>query len=460
MTASRARAPKGNGRGRTSRPTPAPGADSSVQPSAPAGEARPALTIIIPAFNEARRFDTSIARLESAIAHRAIDPATTEFIVVDDGSTDATGERARALLGAYPHSAVHRLAENSGKGAAVRVGMTCAAAPIAVYMDADLAVDPIQVPALIAPLQDAAISIGSRSIPGSMVENDSVHRTVMGRMFNRIVNAVTHVSLGDTQCGFKAFRTPVARLLFHFTVIDRYAFDVELLYLARRFGLPIAEVPVRWTHVQGSRIRPLRDPITMVYDVLSSRVGLRNTLPVHAALLTGGSTPATRAELADIAGRVAGPAIPILADHPDGVMVLFPLWDRPEADLLCAALEDALPDSGLHRRTVTAGELAAMAPLKFGYSGGLPTPPPLPALRAAATAPTARAGGTGRPHPSTQSSPRPDLVQLVALNWRDLAHPQAGGSEALIDRLLTGLAAGAMTWLSSAAGRSVCTSTQ
>ena len=361
---------------------PGPAADPALAgtpaPAAPGAAEGVAVSIVIPAFNEASRFESSISRLQAAIAERAIDPATTEFIVVDDGSTDDTGDRARALLGGFPHASVRRLEHNSGKGAAIRAGIASATAPISLYMDADLAVDPVQVPKLIGPLVESSVSIGSRSVPGSSVENDSVHRTLMGRTFNRIVNAATHVSLGDTQCGFKAFRTPVARLLFQFSVIDRYAFDVELLCLARRFGMDIAEVPVRWTHVQGSRIRPLRDPVTMVYDVLASRLGWKATRPVPAALLTGGGSAASTAEVASMAARAVGPTLPVMPDHDGGVLVLFPLCPPAEVAGLCARLEAALPDRGLRHTELTAHELAAMAPLRLGPADGPPAPPAPP----------------------------------------------------------------------------------
>jgi hypothetical protein len=329
-----------------------------------------ALTLVIPAFNEVGRLDSAVERLQSAVDAGAVDPADTEFIVVDDGSTDGTGQRAADLLAPYPHSAVHRLEENSGKGAAVRAGVALARAPITVFMDADMAVDPDQVPRLTDTLRTSALSIGSRSLKGSTVQCDSLPRTLMGRTFNRIVNMATHVELGDTQCGFKGFRTPVARLLFHFTVIDRYAFDVELLYVARRFGLTIAEVPVRWRHVQGSRIRPLRDPVSMVYDVLASRVGLKPPPPVGGALL--GARDEERQHVATAALQAVGPTIPILPTHRDGVLVLFPLCAPAEANELTGRLRDALPGGEVGRTEVTGKDLAALAPLTFRFPTAAP----------------------------------------------------------------------------------------
>jgi dolichyl-phosphate beta-glucosyltransferase len=124
---------------------------------------------------------------------------------------------------------VLRLEENSGKGAAVRAGAGAAGAPVVVFMDADMSVHPAQIPLLLAAMADSDVVIGSRSLPGSVVRGATLHRKVMGRTFSLFVNGVTGLGLKDTQCGFKAFRTPVARLLFHLMTVERFAFDVDVL---------------------------------------------------------------------------------------------------------------------------------------------------------------------------------------------------------------------------------------
>src|SRR5664280_697385 len=153
-----------------------------------------ALSIVIPAFNEAARLDHCTARLGDAIASGAVEPSITEVIVVDDGSTDDTGQRAEDLFGeSFPHSQVLRLQKNSGKGAAIRAGVAAATAPIVAFMDADMAVDPEQIPILVAAVGDSEIAIGSRALPDSIVHWQSIGRVVMGGTFNRLVKAITKV---------------------------------------------------------------------------------------------------------------------------------------------------------------------------------------------------------------------------------------------------------------------------
>jgi len=195
------------------------------------------LSIVIPAFNEGPRLIDRAARLIDAITAGVIDPRATELILVDDGSTDDTSQRALDYLGpSFPLMRVLRLEENSGKGAAIRVGASAAGAPIVAFMDADMSVDPSQIPMLLAAMADSDVVIGSRSLADSVVHSAAIHRKVMGRSFSFFVNGVTNVGLKDTQCGFKAFRTPVARILFHLMMVERFAFDVDVLSLARRLG--------------------------------------------------------------------------------------------------------------------------------------------------------------------------------------------------------------------------------
>ena len=252
---------------------------------------RLALSIVVPAFNEVTRLGVGIERLQAAVDQGAVDVGVTEFVVVDDGSTDGTAELARDLYGRYPQSTVLRLPANAGKGAAIRRGVASARGAAIAFMDADMAVDPRQIPLLVGALDHADVAIASRALPGSSADHDRLGRTMMGWAFNQIVNAATHVSVGDTQCGFKAFRTPVARLLFHSSTIDRFAFDVEVLYTARRLGLRIAEVPVQWSNAQGTRIRPLRDPLSMLSDVLLSRIGSRPAKLVEAVSVSADAAP-------------------------------------------------------------------------------------------------------------------------------------------------------------------------
>ncbi len=171
----------------------------------------PELTIVVPAFNEAPRLADGMKRFEAAVESGAIDLEKTEIVVVDDGSTDATEATAHKLLAPYPHHRVIRHPANRGKGAAVRTGVATATGTYTAYMDADMAIDPIAVPLLLDGLVTHDVAVGSRALPASMVESTYALRAVMGRLFNQLVMSGTGLRLRDTQCGFKAFRTPVAR---------------------------------------------------------------------------------------------------------------------------------------------------------------------------------------------------------------------------------------------------------
>jgi hypothetical protein len=219
-------------------------------------------------------------------------------------------------------------------------------------MDADMAIDPLQVPELVAALRDADVAIGSLALPGTRVDYGNVPRTVMGWTFNRIVNAATGVRLYDTQCGFKALRAPVARLLFHCSVIDRFAFDVEILFRARRMGLRIAEVPVRWDNARGSSIRPLRDPLSMVLDLASCRLGRSAPRPLCGHQLPSGT--GAGAEL-DGAG-LGGPWGANGTAHGDQVIVVTATGRR----LALRPLREAGPEDDL---MLTVDALEAMGPI-------------------------------------------------------------------------------------------------
>jgi dolichyl-phosphate beta-glucosyltransferase len=314
-------------------------------------------SLVVPAFNEAARLREGLSRLSDAVAEGAIDLETTEIVFVDDGSADDTASLARQLLAHAPHVRILRLARHAGKGASVRVGVAEAKGARVAFTDADMAILPTQLPALYGALDRADVAIGCRELPGSSVDSSSLLRSLGGRGFNRMVNLVTKADLTDTQCGFKAFRTPAARLLFHYSVIDGFAFDVEVLYGARRLGLGIAEVPVRWLRIEGSRIHPLRDPVRMLSDVAKVRLGLRRPPPVPALVL-GGEGPS----VADVRG-VLGPEVPVLRRPSGDVMVLMALQGASSCDEVRKLLSDRWPDASVQTTTVTASALEKLAPL-------------------------------------------------------------------------------------------------
>lgn len=326
------------------------------------------LTLVIPAFNEAARLPDGISRFDQAVADGCVDLERTEVVVVDDGSTDGTADVARRLLERYPHHRVERLPVNLGKGAAVRAGVALATSPAVAHVDADMAIDPHALPALVGALDRSDIAIGSRSLPGSAVETTNVARWLVGRVFNALVVGATALDLRDTQCGFKAYRTPAARTLFHLVRIDRFAFDAGMLFAARRLGLAIAQVPVHWRNVPGSSVRPLRDAGSMTADVLRSRFGLLDTTPLaglevrRAGGAASGGEASLAAEVSEVVDEaLGGTPVPVI-ERGATVLVLLPLVDATDIGAVAGAL-GARHAWEVARSSFDAGALARLAPL-------------------------------------------------------------------------------------------------
>lgn len=237
--------------------------------------------IVIPAYNEADRIAASLAEvLRFARAY----PRVVEIIVVDDGSSDHTGEIVTAQIeslaaragdaGLEPRLELVRHVQNRGKGASVRTGFQHAKADIVLFSDADLSAPITEAPALIEPIAagECDITVGSRALANSRIEmQQSLLRRQAGRMFNRMVRLFTGLPLQDTQCGFKAFRQSVAEPVFAAQRIEGFAFDVELLYIARRMGLRMRELPVRWSHAHGSKVSMFVHTWEMAFDLLRIR---------------------------------------------------------------------------------------------------------------------------------------------------------------------------------------------
>jgi glycosyltransferase involved in cell wall biosynthesis len=218
--------------------------------------ARPSLTIVIPAYNEAARLPETLARLDAYFAGRE-----PEIVVVDDGSTDGTTELARRGVPGRTPPTLITFPENRGKGAAVRAGVAASTGETVLSMDADLATDIADLDEFLKLLEDYDVAVGSRAVPGATVHNTTRLRTVMGRTFNGMVRILTRLEVHDSQCGYKAFRGDAGRLVFSLSTVDGFAFDPEVLMIARALGMSMTEVPVDWTAVEGSSVRPLRDSL-------------------------------------------------------------------------------------------------------------------------------------------------------------------------------------------------------
>jgi dolichyl-phosphate beta-glucosyltransferase len=233
----------------------------------------PRVSIVIPAYNEARRLVHSLAKI---LEYLNDEWPGAEIIVVDDGSSDDTAAVAELHLANTGNvsARVIRNDPNRGKGHAVRTGLLAAHAPVALFSDADLSTPISETPKLVTPILagECDVAFGSRALDRSLI---GVHqpwqREQGGRVFNLIVRAATGLPFWDTQCGFKAFRMSVCRPLIEAAAIDRFAFDVELLYLAQRAGLRLREIPVRWDNDAESKISLASDSLKMVSQVLSIR---------------------------------------------------------------------------------------------------------------------------------------------------------------------------------------------
>jgi dolichyl-phosphate beta-glucosyltransferase len=232
----------------------------------------PSLSIIIPAYNESSRILPYLTKVSRYLARRE---GPSEVLVVDDGSRDGTAQQVEQFRRDEPAVRLLRLAHNIGKGGAVRVGMAAAQGEWRLIADADGAAPIEELTRLEARLQQGAdVAIGSRFL-ASRDRRYRVtarwHRSVLGNVFNGIVQRLGIKGISDTQCGFKLLRKAAAQDLFSVARINGYGFDLELLYIAQRRGYRIDEVPINWEDKPGSKVRVVRDGIRMLQELLSVR---------------------------------------------------------------------------------------------------------------------------------------------------------------------------------------------
>ena len=227
------------------------------------------LSIVIPAYNEAVRLGNTLQAVVNYLSQNWPD---AEVIVVDDGSADDTAAIAREIFNnsGSLRTSVISYKSNLGKGRAVRLGLLAARGDVALFSDADLSTPISEAPKLVEPIMNGQfdVTFGSRALDRGLI---GVHqpwrREQAGKVFNLVVRLATGLPFWDTQCGFKAFRMSVCRPLVEAATVDRFGFDVELLYLAFRAGLKLKEVPVRWDHNEGSKITLMSDSFRMVSEV-------------------------------------------------------------------------------------------------------------------------------------------------------------------------------------------------
>jgi glycosyltransferase involved in cell wall biosynthesis len=227
-------------------------------------------SIVIPAYNESIRLRATV---EKILAHLQEQGWDAEILVVNDGSTDDTAAIVQAFA-AQNHAV--RLVQNPGnrgKGYSVRNGMLQASGEILLFSDADLSSPIEESDKLFAAIAAGAdVAMGSRWLRTELqTQRQPLYRQVYGRLFNFALRLILGLHYRDTQCGFKAFTRRAAHSIFPLQHIERWGFDPEILYLARKFGLKVKEVPVKWAHREGTRLNPLRDGIRMFGEMLKIR---------------------------------------------------------------------------------------------------------------------------------------------------------------------------------------------
>jgi len=228
-----------------------------------------ALSVIVPAYNEEGRLPGTLTRMRDYFASRGFTTHELEILIVDDGSKDGTVQVAEKWARDWPSLRVISNGDNRGKGYSVRHGMLEARGRIALFTDADLS-SPIEESEKLLAAIDAGnqVAIGSRALDRSLIStHQSRLRELAGMIFNGFVRISTGLPFSDTQCGFKAFVREPSRIVFEQQRIERFGFDPEVLFLAKRHDLQTAEVAVRWAHDPATKVHMIRDSLIMFFDL-------------------------------------------------------------------------------------------------------------------------------------------------------------------------------------------------
>lgn len=231
---------------------------------------RPTYSIVIPAYNEGERITATFDKLLAWIAEQRWN---AEIVVVNDGSSDNTAAIIAAYAAAHPQVRLVENPGNRGKGYSVRNGMLHARADLLMFSDADLSSPISEAPKLFDAIAAGAdVAVGSRWLRSELqTERQPIYRQLFGRIFNLYLRILLGIRFKDTQCGFKAFRRTAADAIFPRQRIERWGFDPEILFLARRFGFKSVEIGVEWAHDERTKISYFRDGMRMVAEVLQVR---------------------------------------------------------------------------------------------------------------------------------------------------------------------------------------------
>jgi glycosyltransferase involved in cell wall biosynthesis len=234
-------------------------------------QAPPAVSLVIPVYNEEGRIPRFAGEI---LSFAAAYPEPVELLFVDDGSSDGTAALLRRETARHPLARVVSYKENAGKGRAIAVGVAEAHGELILFTDLDLSVPLALLPPFLAALRGGAdVAIGSRRMPGADIRvHQPWYREFMGDVFRRITRVILLPGVSDFTCGFKGFRAGVAKDLFGSLTIPRWGFDVEILYLARRRGRRIAEIPVTWTNSEQTKVRLGRDVLGSLREIFAIRL--------------------------------------------------------------------------------------------------------------------------------------------------------------------------------------------
>ena len=232
--------------------------------------ASPQLSIVIPAYNESARIERTLERVMACVEAQGWD---AEVLVVDDGSRDATPQIIQSWMARYPRLHLVQNEGNRGKGYSVRNGLLQAAGEVVMFTDADLSAPMQEAELLMAAIAEGAdVAIGSRWMDKTrQTKHQPIYRRFFGRCFNWVTRTVMGLPFKDTQCGFKAFKRPAAQVIFRLQRIERWGFDPEILFIARKLGYSIREVPVTWGHDERSRMSYLKDGMKMLEEMAAIR---------------------------------------------------------------------------------------------------------------------------------------------------------------------------------------------
>ncbi len=230
------------------------------------------ISIVLPAYNEETRLPATLAAILSYLDARGW--SHSEVLVVNDGSADGTAAVAEQFRAKHAQVRLIENPGNRGKGYSVRHGMLEAHGDWVLFSDSDLSAPIEELDTLLkaAEARGASVAIGSRALDRSLIKiHQSWFRETAGRIFNLLMRLSTGLPFSDTQCGFKLFERRVAQEVFRRQRIERWGFDAEVLFIARKLGLKIIEVPVRWSHSEGTKVSMFRDSVNMFVDLLRIR---------------------------------------------------------------------------------------------------------------------------------------------------------------------------------------------